>query len=157
MDYFSTFIFTVEIIIRVIANGFLCNGKKSYMKQTSNIIDFFIVVISIVSLFPSKVHISYFKIIRMARLLRPLRVISKNENLKLSMQALWIAVPAIISLLVIVILVLLIFSIIGINLLKGHSYYCFTENLDLSQREIEVLINDKDDCLNYGGLWSRNH
>jgi hypothetical protein len=101
--------------------------------------------------------ISVFKIIRMARLLRPLRVISKNENLKLSMQALWISIPAVTALLVIVLLFFIIFAIIGINLLKGKSFYCDTKNILLSQREIELFIDTKWDCLNYGGFWARHH
>ena len=102
-------------------------------------------------------NMSYFKIIRIARLLRPLRVISKNENLKLSMQALWISIPAVTALLVIVVLFLFIFAIIGINLLKGMSFYCDTDSLSLTPREIEILIITKEDCSNYGAHWSKYH
>jgi len=47
-------------------------------------VDFIIVVSSVLTLFPSGINLSFIKVVRMARLLRPLRVISKNENLKLS-------------------------------------------------------------------------
>jgi hypothetical protein len=89
-------------------------------------------------------NLSVLKIIRMARLLRPLRVISKNENLKLSIQALVVASPAIASLLVIFLLVMFIFGIVAVNLFKGKSFYCDVQNIiGLSQKEIELLIVTK--------------
>jgi hypothetical protein len=67
----------------VIALGFYFNGRKSYMKNEWNIVDFFIVVFSIVSV-STALDAPFIKIIRMARLLRPLRLISKNRNLQAS-------------------------------------------------------------------------
>ena len=95
IDSITTVIFTAEVVIKIIALGFVFNGKDSYMKNLWNVADFLIVIISIVSLCPMDVNLSALKAIRMARLLRPLRVISKNENLKLSIQALFISIPAI--------------------------------------------------------------
>lgn len=50
LDSILTVAFTVEIIIKVVANGFIANGKDSYMKHFWNVLDFFIVIIAIVSL-----------------------------------------------------------------------------------------------------------
>lgn len=50
VDYVITCIFGFEIIIKVIANGFIMCGSRSYMKNVVNILDFFIIIIS-VSLF----------------------------------------------------------------------------------------------------------
>jgi hypothetical protein len=96
----------------------------------------------------------------MVRLLRPIRLLSKNENLKLSMQALVVSVPPIMNLLFIVLLVYFIFAIIGVNLFKGKSYYCDTEQIiGISPNEIEKLIQTDKDCANLGGDWKRqdNH
>jgi voltage-dependent calcium channel T type alpha-1G len=157
-DYSTTVIFTLEVVVKVIASGFLCNGDKSYLKNSWNVADFLIVVISIVSLLPLEANLSVLKVIRMIRLLRPLRVISKNENLKLSIQALVVATPAIMSLLVIFLLVMFIFGIIAVNLFKGKSFDCDVSNIvGLGQKEIERLIETKQDCLNYGGTWMLKH
>jgi hypothetical protein len=92
----------------------------------------------------------------MVRLLRPIRLLSKNENLKLSMQALVVSIPPIVNLLVIVLLVFFIFAIIGVNLFKGRSYYCFTDEISsLNPSEIEKLIVTDKDCINYGGEWKK--
>lgn len=50
VDYVITCIFGFEIIIKVIANGFIMCGSRSYMRNVVNILDFFIIIIS-VSLF----------------------------------------------------------------------------------------------------------
>jgi hypothetical protein len=144
--------------VKVIATGFMCNGKKSYIKNTWNVTDFIIVIISIFSLLPLDANLSVLKVIRMVRLLRPLRVISKNENLKLSIKALAVATPAIMSLLVIFMLVMFIFGIVAVNLFKGKSFYCDVSNIvGLGQQQIEELIHTKQDCLNYGGAWLLKH
>jgi hypothetical protein len=122
----TTTFFTLEVIIKVIAFGFIFNGKDSFIRDAWNVIDLTIVIISIFSLCPVDVNLNALKVIRMARLLRPLRVISKSETLKLSMNALIISIPAISQLLLIVLLIMFIFGIVGVNLLKGKSFYCET-------------------------------
>lgn len=86
-DRVMTFLFTCEVIIKVIAHGFLFNGPDSYLRVAWNRLDFIIVVISIISVaIPDEQSesLATFKVIRMARLLRPIRVISKNDGLRIS-------------------------------------------------------------------------
>jgi voltage-dependent calcium channel T type alpha-1G len=52
LDKVSTILFTFEVIIRVVATGFIFNGKKSYLKDSWHIIDFVIVVFSLIELVP---------------------------------------------------------------------------------------------------------
>jgi hypothetical protein len=47
IDYVMTCIFGLEIIIKIIANGFIFCGSRSYMKNVANILDIFIVLISV--------------------------------------------------------------------------------------------------------------
>ena len=143
--------------MKTVATGFLFNGPASYLRNPSNIVDFAIVVPSLFSYLPINTDLKFFKIIRMVRLLRPLRFIGKNENLRISIQALYISAPAIGSLLIIVMLIMLVFAIIGVNLFKGMSYYCNIEFISLPQSQIELLIDTKQDCLNYGGIWHKYH
>jgi hypothetical protein len=49
IDYILTAIFSIEAIMKILTFGFLLNGKDSYLKSTWNIIDFSIVIISILS------------------------------------------------------------------------------------------------------------
>ena len=84
LELATTVIFLFEMIVKVISLGFIVNGPNSYLRNTWNIVDFVIVVVSIISLFPLKINLTTLKIIRMVRLLRPLRVISKNSSLRMS-------------------------------------------------------------------------
>lgn len=87
----------------------------------------------------------------MFRVLRPLRVISKNQGLKTAVIALVMAIPHIISIILIVLLFFLIFGIIGISFFKGKYYYCENEFIafDMGMN----IINTKWDCLDTGGIW----
>ena len=50
IDLITTIIFTIEVMIKVIANGFMCNGRKSYIRKSWNILDFFIVTFALIQL-----------------------------------------------------------------------------------------------------------
>ena len=115
-----------------------------------------IVVFSILALLPLDLNGRMIKYVMMIRLLRPLRVIAKSENLRISINALLVSVPAFASLYVIVVFVIFIFAIVGVNLLKGKNFYCDTDEvIGLSEKQIETLIRNSQDCVNYGGLWRR--
>ena len=160
-DRVMTLLFTFEVIIKVIAHGLLFNGPDSYLRVGWNRLDFIIVVISIISVMipdEQSESLAMFKVVRMARLLRPIRVISKNEGLRTSIQALHVSVPAILNLLIIVILFMVIFGIVGVNLFKGKFEYCDIGNasvIGLSQTQIKTVIVDNFDCFNYGGSWKK--
>ena len=82
-----TILFTIEVIVKVVSYGFIQNGDKSYLRNAWNCIDFTIVIVSIISLtvpVEASENLTVLKVIRMARLLRPIRVVSKNDGLRIS-------------------------------------------------------------------------
>ena len=50
IDDVLTLIFTIEIILKVFAYGFLFNGKNSYLRVSENLVDFSVVCFSIVDI-----------------------------------------------------------------------------------------------------------
>ena len=76
-DVFSA-IFIVECAFKIIVHGLVFNGEHSYLKGPWNILDFTIVILSLTSIMFRDVDIGMFKIIRLIKVLRPLRMISKN-------------------------------------------------------------------------------
>jgi len=84
-----TFIFTVEMVIKVIAFGLII-GSDAYLKNGWNRIDFFLVVMSIVDIIITLVAendvkiLSLLKIMRLLRTLRPLRAINNAPGLKVN-------------------------------------------------------------------------
>ena len=52
IDKLTMAVFTVEIVSKIVAYGFLFNGEHSYMRELWNIMDFFILAVSYVCLLP---------------------------------------------------------------------------------------------------------
>jgi hypothetical protein len=73
-----TVCFMLEFLIKVITHGYACNGPDSYMRSSWNVMDFFIVVVSIFDFLPLDSDLSFFKVMRLMRVIRPLRMISRN-------------------------------------------------------------------------------
>lgn len=78
---------------------------------------------SIISL-STTVNIAFFKVFRLFRVLKPIRIISRSENLMIAISSLISSVPSVINTQIICFLFFLIFGIIGTNLFKGAYYEC---------------------------------
>jgi hypothetical protein len=79
--------------------------------------------------------------------LRSLRLISRNDGLKVAVRASLHAVPNILGMTVIMALIFIIFGVVLVNYFRGRLFYC-TNNL-----ETIISLRSKWDCLNSGGLW----
>lgn len=124
-----TFIFIIELIMKVIVFGLIKNGSNSYLQNGWNILDSVIVCISIASLiietnFENNQAAANLQLFKMLRVLRSLRVISKSEGLKLSVLSLIYSLPGIINVTVVTMLFYLLFGIFFLNMLRGKFYYC---------------------------------
>jgi len=153
IDYFMTGIFSLEMIIKIIAMGFAFNGAGSYLRDAWCVLDFVVVIISVFSITMGDSSFSYLKVIRMLRILKPLKMISRMRSLKLAIISLTNSIPDIFNLLVIIAFFILLLAILGTTLLKGKFYRCHTEELSISYQEKLDLISTKEDCMNYGGDW----
>ena len=76
IDLVMTFIFTSEAVLKIIAYGFMFNGKESYMRSAWNVLDFIIVVSALISLI-FDYDLQFLKALRILRVLRPLRLIKR--------------------------------------------------------------------------------
>ena len=83
LDYCLTFAFTLECLINVILLGLAFNGRNSYLRDSWNILDFLIVVFSLINIAAAGVDLGIIKLFRMLRVLRPLRVLKRNLGLKI--------------------------------------------------------------------------
>lgn len=76
IDLGMTAIFCLEALLKIVTLGFLINGSKSYLRDGWNVLDFLIVSFSVVSL-SVDANLSFIKVLRVARILRPLRLIQR--------------------------------------------------------------------------------
>jgi len=127
--------------------GFLMD-QGSYIRDTWNQLDFFIVTTSILDLAMENMEIPALKILRLLRTLRPLRVISHNVAMKLIVASLFESVGAIFNVVIVVVCVWLMFAIFAINMFAGKMFYCSYE---------KYIYHEKYTCNVAGGSWVRNN
>ena len=135
--------FSIEAFMKAVAYGFFLD-KNSYLKESWNVLDFFIVVSAILDMTLEGVDLSFIKILRLLRTLRPLRFISHNLSMKLLVSALLESVSGIFNVLIVVVMIWMMFAILGINLLKDKLGYCGVPN---------IYLYNKADCLANGYAW----
>ena len=110
--------------------------------------------------FCSSGAISVVKILRVLRVLRPLRAINRAKGLKHVVQCVIVAVKTIGNIVLVTLLLVFMFSVIGVQLFKGKFFMC----TDLSKMTEDTcqgqFIVYKDGDLNYPiveeRLWERN-
>lgn len=78
LDICLTLIFIAEAGMKIIAYGFALCGSTSYIRSSWNALDLGIVIISMTSLMLPTTNLNSIKVIRLMKILRPLRVISRN-------------------------------------------------------------------------------
>lgn len=130
LDLFFTAFFALESLVNSIAIGFV-QDKGSYLRESWNKLDFFIVVTSIVDLSFDGINLPVIKILRMLRTLRPLRFISHNSGMKIVVVALIESVGHIMNVAIVVVVVWLMFAILGVNIFGGKFQYCSEDKYEI--------------------------
>ncbi len=119
-NYLFTFIFAIEMVFKIVANGFYI-GSTAYLKSGWNKMDGFLVIISLIDVavtLSAKSSPKIFGILRVFRLLRtlrPLRVISRAPGLKLVVQTLLSSLRPIGNIVLICCTFFIIFGILGVQ------------------------------------------
>jgi hypothetical protein len=111
------------MITKLIALG-LVMDKGSYLRDSWNCMDCFIVFTSMLDMVLTNVNLPVIKILRLLRTLRPLRVISHNIAMKLIVNSLFESVGALANVVVVILAVWLMFAIFAINIFAGKFFYC---------------------------------
>ncbi|XP_065662158.1 sodium channel protein type 3 subunit alpha isoform X4 [Hydra vulgaris] len=148
-NYFFAFIFTLEFLIKLFALGFI-----KYFTNFWNLLDVFIVTISLASLFGSQ----NLKVLRSLRGLRPLRAISRFQGMKIVVNALISSIPSIANVLLVCMVFWLIFSIMGYNLFGGKFYYCANSTDQNTRLKVNFGIKNKLQCKNHSDfVWVKKN
>ena len=123
LDFSMVILFGSEALLKIIAFGFI-GDELSYLRNSWNALDFIILIGSIVDVSVAAIDLSYLKILRLFRTLRPLRFVSHNRSMKIIVSALLQSADGILNVAIVIILVWMMFAIIGINFAKGKLYHC---------------------------------
>ena len=123
IDIFFTLIFFIEICLKMVADGFILH-KGAFCRSLSNILDVMVVSVSIMSFTNTSTKLSSFKMVRIFKVLRPLRAINRAKGLKNVVQCVAVALGTISNILMVTILLVFMFACIGMQLFNGHLYAC---------------------------------
>ena len=88
-------VFVAEATLKIIVMGFVF-GKGTYLRDTWNVLDFVIVSFSVLTWIldsVSSISVSFLRGFRALRALRPLRMVSKNEGMRVLVDSLLISIP----------------------------------------------------------------
>lgn len=141
IDLVILIIFILEMFIKVLAIGFI-RKRGSYLRDSWNQLDFLIVCMSIVEISVTDFSLSFIKVFRLFRTLRPLRFISHNSSMKQVVTALFESFAAIINVGIVLLILWLIFAILGVSLFAGKFSYCD-----------DGSSKTRDECDDYGLTW----
>ena len=128
-----TVVFAIEVICKWIVYGVISNGPNSYFNDGWNLLDFIITNVSILSIVFDSLVLSdaslaessnKLELVKILRVLRSIRLITRSESLKISIKSLFYAMPGIANLAIVILMFFLLFGIFFLNLFKGKFYSC---------------------------------
>ncbi|XP_051792446.1 voltage-dependent T-type calcium channel subunit alpha-1G isoform X4 [Erpetoichthys calabaricus] len=115
-DDFIFAFFAVEMLIKMIALGIF--GKKCYLGDTWNWLDFFIVLAGMLE-YSLNLQNASFSAVRTVRVLRPLRAINRVPSMRILVTLLLDTLPMLGNVLLLCFFVFFIFGIVGVQLWAG--------------------------------------
>ncbi|XP_050996123.1 sodium channel protein type 11 subunit alpha [Acomys russatus] len=142
-DKIFTFIFILEMILKWVAFGF-----RKYFTSVWCWLDFLIVIVSVVSL----MNLPSLNSFRTLRALRPLRALSKFEGMKVVVNALISAIPAILNVLLVCLIFWLIFCILGVSFFSGRFGRCIN-GTDINKYIDRSEISNQRQCEGRNYSW----
>lgn len=147
IDVAITIIYGIEVILKILAFGFILGPETYLLRDYWNIFDFIIFLFSLSGAIPQgdSIKIGSIKVIRAIRLIKIGR---KLPSIRVATTAMFAALPNLLRILVFSVFFLLMFGLFGMTFLKNSYYYCATIT-----EEIHLQIHHKSDCFDFGGDW----
>lgn len=122
-ENFTTGIFVLESLMKIIAKGFVLH-EDTYLRESWDQLDFVIVVGMVASYTLEQLNIPFIKVIRILRVMRPLRFISKNANIKIVVVALLESLQGILNVSLIIFMLWIMFASFGVSFYRDRFGYC---------------------------------
>ncbi|XP_034549483.1 voltage-dependent T-type calcium channel subunit alpha-1H-like isoform X2 [Notolabrus celidotus] len=148
--YVFSSVFLVEMLFKVLALG-LFFGKDSYCRSPWNILDGFLLILSVVHISMIQMDkaniLSILKVFRLLRTLHPLRMLKRAPKLRLAVEALITAIKPMGNIVLICSMMFFFFGALGVQLLKGGFHHCVGQDIK--------HITTKSECLAADYRWTR--
>ncbi|XP_059725536.1 sodium channel protein type 5 subunit alpha-like [Haemorhous mexicanus] len=146
-EHVFTAIYSTEILIKVVARGFVWN-EFTFLRDPWNCLDFSIIIVMYITVFLSVGNVS---VLRTFRVLRTLKAISVIPGLKVIVNSLVESVKKLLDVLILTVFCLSIFALIGLQLFMGNlkSKCVLNKNLfnDSFCKDPKIYVpNDEEQC-----------
>jgi len=140
-ELFFTTVFALEAVFKIIGMGFVV-GKGSYLRDGWNIIDFVVVISSLLTVIPGFPRISA---LRTVRVMRPLRSLSRMPSMRAMINTLINSIPALLNVMTLLLFVFMIFGILAIQIWSGVQLYrCRLTSKPLAAPNTTLVFNCQD-------------
>lgn len=126
MDIVFLVVFTLEFLVKIIAHG-LFIPREAYLRSGWNWLDFVVLIVSFVSLGGGAGNTG--KMLRIGRILRPLRMINRNEGLKVIVDAVLRAVQPVSYTAALLLVYFFTFGMVGMDSYMGLFWRCNDSNV----------------------------
>lgn len=130
-------IFTVEFVVKSVSLG-LVFGKDAYVKDAWNNLDLLVLLVTWLGFVTGGSGVG--RTLRVGRILRPLRMINRNEGMKVIINALLMSLPAVGYTVVLLLLFFLIFGILGLNLFAGRFFFCNDKTVEVATQCVGTFM-----------------
>ncbi|TNV88166.1 hypothetical protein FGO68_gene13672 [Halteria grandinella] len=153
LDFAFTVIFTLESSLKIVALGLFLE-KGAYLRSTENMLDFFIVVTSIIDNILTNTNdtdssLGNFKVLRLLRTFRPLRIVTHSQSMQILITTLISSISGIANVVLLLLVVWLMFAILGVSLFSQRLVYCSHASLQNTQELYR--LSDPVQCNKEGG------
>ena len=119
-DIYLTIIFTVEMCVKVVAMGFV-GERGTYLDDNWNVLDFIVVITAWIPIL--KLDLGFnLGVIRTFRVLRPLKSVNSLPELQKIIISMLKAIPALMSVLVLLMFTYMVMGILGMQLFSGKMH-----------------------------------
>lgn len=136
LENFVFAFFVVEMLVKMTALGIW--GRRGYLGDKWNILDFLIVITGIVDM-SVRHRGSFLTIVRLGRVLRPLRAINRVPSIRILVTLLMDTVPMLANVLILAFLVFSCFGIMGVQMFQGKlRNRCFMSEEDFNKTNNSV-------------------
>ena len=130
LNYFDigfSIVFIIEATLKILTNGFVI-GKKTYMRDPWNVIDFMIVIAAIFDFIMTMTNseseaLSALKSIRVLRVLRPLKAVKTLTSLRKQVTALLNSLKRLANVLIFLLAMFVLCGVMGLQLFNTSIHY----------------------------------
>lgn len=145
-------IFIIEFLMRCIADGVYWNGPGSYLRDKWRLLDSIVILVSTCTFLRYSFAANGFAalIFRIIRATRVIRLILLSQGMRAALLSIIFMLPTALKLTLVCSIFYSIFAVFAVQHKRGAFFFCDMTNIEDS---LQGLIDNKWDCLDYGGDW----